>query len=66
MPAYNFQKQFAPLVQSGEKRQTIRTLGKRSHAQPGNKLQLYTGMRTKQCRKLVDPDLSRSPARHDG
>lgn len=56
MPAYNFQKQFAPLVESGEKRQTIRVFGKRRHARPGESLQLYTGMRTKACRKLVDPD----------
>ena len=56
MPAYNFQKQFAPLVESGEKRQTIRAKGKRTHAQPGAALQLYTGMRTKVCRKLVNPD----------
>lgn len=56
MPAYNFQKQFAPLVESGEKRQTIRAKGKRRHALPGERLQLYTGMRTKTCRKLLSPD----------
>ena len=56
MPAYSFQAQFAPLVESGEKRQTIRAIGKRRHAHPGERLQLYTGMRTKACRKLVTPD----------
>ena len=56
MPAYDFQKQFAALVASGQKRQTIRATGKRRHAQPGDALQLYTGMRTKACRKLVSPD----------
>ena len=56
MVAYNFQSQFAPLVESGEKRQTFRVLGKRRHARPGDSLQLYTGMRTKACRKLVTPD----------
>lgn len=56
MPAYNFQKQFAPLVESGQKRQTIRAIGKRRHARPGESLQLYTGQRTKACRKLISPD----------
>ena len=56
MTAYNFQKQFAPLVASGQKRQTIRATGKRRHARPGEALQLYTGMQTKACRKLVTPD----------
>jgi len=52
--AYSFKGRFADAVQSGEKRQTIRANGKRRHAQPGDKLQLYTGMRTKACRKLRD------------
>lgn len=56
MPAYNFQKQFALLVESGQKRQTIRAIGKRRHARPGESLQLYTGQRTKACRKLISPD----------
>lgn len=34
------------------KRQTIRAKGKRRHARPGETLQLYTGMRTRQC-KLI-------------
>ncbi len=38
MPAYNFKQQFAPLVESGQKRQTIRQTAK--------------GQRTAQCRKL--------------
>lgn len=56
MPAYNFHACFAPYVVSGKKRQTIRAIGKRRHAAPGDRIQLYTGMRTKGCRKLVDPD----------
>lgn len=56
MPAYNFKKEFAPLVESGRKRQTIRAIGKRRHARPGDHLQLYTGQRTKACRKLICPD----------
>jgi hypothetical protein len=34
------------------KRQTIRAIGKRRHARPGEVLQLYYGMRTKQCRSI--------------
>lgn len=55
MVAYNFQKQFAASVATGQKRQTIRAERKR-HARVGEPVQLYTGMRTKVCRKLVDPD----------
>jgi len=56
MPAFNFQKQFAPAVESGEKRQTIRAHRKdgRIPAKRGDTLALYTGMRTKACRKLID------------
>lgn len=56
MVAYNFKEQFAPLVSSGIKRQTIRANGDRRHAAPGESVQLYTGQRTKECRKLVEPD----------
>lgn len=52
-PALNFQKRFAPLVESGEKRQTIRARRKDGRdPKRGDILYLYTGMRTKQCRKL--------------
>lgn len=53
MPAFNFKKQFAPDVESGKKRQTIRAFrndGRNPHV--GDKLYLYVGMRTKGCRKL--------------
>lgn len=53
MPALNFQKQFAPAVESFTKRQTIRR-NRRDGRDPqkGCRLFLYTGMRTKSCRKL--------------
>lgn len=54
MVAYNFQARFADAVENGLKRQTIRARGKRRHAKPGDAIQLYTGMRTKSCRKLGD------------
>lgn len=54
MVAINFNQRFANMVQSGKKRQTVR---RSDHpAEAGKKLQLYTGQRTKDCRKLVYPD----------
>ncbi len=55
MVAYSFKKQFAPQIVAGTKCQTIRGNRKR-HAHPGEGIQLYYGMRTKHCRKLLDPD----------
>lgn len=53
MPALNFQKQFADDVESGKKRQTIRAFRKDERdPKPGQTLYLFTGMRTKACRKL--------------
>ena len=55
MYVLNFQKQFAAAVESGQKRQTIRARRKNGQGpKPGDHLRLYTGMRTKQCRKLKD------------
>lgn len=48
MPAYNFKAQFAPAVEAGQKLCTIRGRA----AVVGTKAYLYTGMRTKACRKL--------------
>lgn len=56
MPAYNFLARFARAVETGQKTQTIRPDGKRRHVAVGEKIQLYTGMRSKACRKLIDPD----------
>lgn len=53
MVAFNFQAQFADAIASGEKRQTIR---EKKRGNIGDRVQLYTGQRTKACRKLVDPD----------
>ena len=54
MVAYNFQQQFTAPITRRSKRQTIRRVGKRRHARPGDAIQLYTGMRTKQRRKIID------------
>ena len=56
MAAYNFQKRFVGPIKAGTKTQTIRRIGKRRHARPGEMIQLYTGMRTKSCKKIV-PDV---------
>jgi len=53
MPAYNFQSRFAPLVKSGRKRQTIRRKRKDGRVpKVFDPLYLYTGQRTKHCRRL--------------
>lgn len=51
MVAYSFKKQFGPPILAGTKAQTIRADRKR-HARPGELVQLFTGMRTRQCRRL--------------
>jgi hypothetical protein len=50
--AYSFKPMFAPRILDGTKRQTIRADRKR-HARPGEQMQLYTGMRTKQCKLIT-------------
>jgi hypothetical protein len=62
MVAYSFNRRFAEPIASGHpatgivKRQTIRAPRKR-HARPGELLQLYQGMRTKHCRRIVADQL---------
>jgi hypothetical protein len=51
MVAYSFKKQFVEPILAKTKRQTVRA-GRKRHAHPGEPLQLYTGMRTKQCRLI--------------
>lgn len=55
MPAFGFKNRFAQPIEQGIKRQTIRAdrKDKRRPAKPGDTLTLYTGMRTKHCRKLA-------------
>jgi len=50
MVAFNFQKVFAPKIQDGTKIQTIRA---KIRCHPGQLMQLYTGMRTKACAKII-------------
>jgi hypothetical protein len=63
MVAYSFKRRFVRPIRIGlssvslsfdcaPKRQTIRAIGKRRHARPGETLQLYTGMRTRDCEMI--------------
>lgn len=54
MVAYSFKKEFVPAISSGFKCQTIRG-NRRRHALPGERMQLYCGMRTRHCFKII-PD----------
>lgn len=55
MVAYSFNKRFETAIREGWKTQTIRR-GRARHARPGEMLQLFCGMRTAHCRKIVaDP-----------
>lgn len=57
MVALNFKSQFADDVEDGRKRRTIRAPRKDGRdPKKGDKLQLYTGMRQKGCRKLLDAE----------
>ena len=55
MPALNFKEQFADKVESGKKSQTIRK-PRKNPIEVGDTLYLYTGMRTKGCRKLGEAE----------
>lgn len=54
MPAYSFQERFVPFILDGSKTHTIRQRRRKGFAKQGNRLALYYGMRTKQCRLLLD------------
>lgn len=65
MVAYSFKRRFVDPIKAGlgldfetigaitsPKRQTIRAVGKRRHARAGDTLQLYHGMRSRDCFKI--------------
>ncbi|GLS44423.1 ASCH domain-containing protein [Methylobacterium brachythecii] len=65
MVAYSFKKRFAEPILAGTKAQTIRADRKR-HARPGDLTHLFTGMRTKYCRRLgVSVCIEATPIRMD-
>lgn len=60
MVALNFKEQFADDVEDGRKTRSIRARRKDGRdPEPGCDLQLFTGMRTKNCRKLRDAKCTR-------
>lgn len=52
MVAYSFNRRFEEPILAGTKCGTIRAVGRRRHARPGETVQLYRGMRTRHCRLL--------------
>lgn len=73
MVAYNFAAEHAPKVENRTKKRTLRL---EPRAKVGDKLQLFTGQRTAQCRKLSQEDptctrvakveLTRTDMKYDG
>jgi hypothetical protein len=55
MVAYSFKRRFLVPIREGWKTQTIRAARDR-HARPGEMLQLFVGMRTRHCEKIL-PDV---------
>jgi hypothetical protein len=53
MVAYNFSPEFEDDIAARRKRQTLRSAPR---ARVGDRIQLYTGQRTKSCRKIVAED----------
>jgi hypothetical protein len=51
MVAINFKKEFVGAILAGDKAQTIRP---KARCKVGDTLQLYTGQRTKYCKKISD------------
>lgn len=46
MVAYTFKRRFIAPILDGTKIHTLRNVGRRRHAKPGSKLQLYYGLRS--------------------
>ncbi|HWY12339.1 MAG TPA: ASCH domain-containing protein [Bacteroidia bacterium] len=53
MALIGFRKQFERQIKNGRKKQTVRKFRKRP-IKVGEKLHLYTGLRTKDCKKIKD------------
>lgn len=52
MVAYSFQRRFVPAILDGSKTHTLRG-PRRRYAREGEAMQLYAGMRTRQCRLIA-------------
>lgn len=53
MPAYNFQRQFVPMILDGSKSHTIRKARKRP-TKPGDVIKMFVGLRTKNCFQFAE------------
>jgi hypothetical protein len=51
MVAFSFRPEFVNKILSGEKQSTIRST---KRCEVGDMMQLYTGLRTKECKKLIE------------
>ena len=51
MVAFNFKKDFRPSIEDGDKCSTIRV---KKRCNVGDKMQLFTGQRTKNCEKFAE------------
>ncbi len=60
MPAYSFQQHFVPYVADGSKPHTIRQRRKKGFAKKGDTVYLYSGLRTKWCKKIREEVCTRS------
>lgn len=58
MPSINFRPGFVPLILDGRKRQTIRQTLRRPY-KVGDRLFMYTGLRTAYCKKIGEAVVDR-------
>ena len=54
MVAYSFKARFIDGILAGTKDQTIRADRRQGHAEAGDRVQLYTAMRTKRCALILE------------
>lgn len=59
MVALSFKPEFVVAIDAGIKRRTIRRVRKAGNPKKGQVLQLYTGLRTKDCEKIRDVTCTR-------
>lgn len=57
MALLGFKKEFRNMILSGEKRQSIRRVGKRSF-RVGERLAMYSGLRTKYCKRIGESKIT--------
>lgn len=58
MPMIGFKKEFAKAVATGQKKQTVRRVSKKIYT-VGDPLVAYSGLRTKQVKKLMESTITR-------